>query len=293
MTAVLALVGPTAAGKSVVAEEIARRRGDVEIVAVDAFTVYRGMDIGTAKPSPQIRAAIPHHMVDVLEPEDEVSVQWFQGRARAAIHDVHARGRVPLLVGGSGLYFRAVVDRLRFPPTDPVVRARLENQHAENPADAHDRLAAEDPAAAETIEPNNLRRVVRALEVIELTGEPFSSFRDAWEDWNSIYELHVVQLEAGDLDARIDRRTTAMLAAGLIDEAAALRDRALSRMARQAIGYAEVFAVLDGTADRDGLHAAISRRTRRYARRQLSWFRRDPRLQPMGAEEAVRLLGGQ
>ena len=292
MTAVLAIVGPTASGKSNVAEEVARRRGDVEIVAVDAFTVYRGMDIGTAKPSEETLAAIRHHMVDVLEPEEDVSVQWFQARARAAIEDIHARGRVPLLVGGSGLYFRAVVDRLRFPPTDQAARAELEAEHAEDPAGAHARLAAADPAAAAAIDPNNLRRIVRALEVIELTGQPFSSFRDDWDDWTGIYDLRAVQLDVADLDARIEARTATMLAAGLLDEAAALGKRALSRTARQAIGYAEAFAVLEGAADPAELPGAISQRTRRYARRQRSWFRRDPRLDPVDPDEAVRRLCG-
>ncbi|MDX1511022.1 MAG: tRNA (adenosine(37)-N6)-dimethylallyltransferase MiaA [Nitriliruptorales bacterium] len=290
MSAVLALVGPTASGKSGVAEEVAQRRGDVEVVAVDAFTVYRGMDIGTAKPSPEVRAAVRHHMIDILEPEDDVSVQWFQEHARAAIADIHARDRIPLLVGGSGLYFRAVVDRLRFPPTDPDVRSRLEAEHDSDAAAAHATLAAADPVAAAAIDPNNLRRIVRALEVIELTGEPFSSFREAWDNWHSVYDLHPVQLDVPDLDARIDERTATMLAAGLLDEAAALRQRALSRTARQAIGYAEAFAVLEGVAGHDGLHAAISRRTRRYARRQRSWFARDPRLHPVGTHEAVRRL---
>jgi tRNA dimethylallyltransferase len=290
MPLALAIVGPTAAGKSLLAEQVSERRGDTEIVAVDAFTVYRGMDIGTAKPTVAARRAVRHHMLDVLEPEEAVSVQWFQGEARAAIRDIHARGKVPLLVGGSGLYFRAVVDDLRFPPTNASVRARLEGDHAANPAAAHRVLRAADPAAAERIDPNNLRRIVRALEVIELTGERFSSFSDTWEEWKSIYDLQAVRVNPADLDDRIERRTSAMLIAGLLDEAAGLHERRLSRTARQAIGYAEAFAVLDGRADARELHDVIARRTRRYARRQASWFRRDERARTVEPEDALATL---
>jgi tRNA dimethylallyltransferase len=290
MTSVLAILGPTAAGKSVLAADVAERRGDVEIVAVDAFTVYRGMDIGTAKPTPEERGAAPHHMIDVLEPEDAVSVQWFQQEARAAIREIHDRGRLPLLVGGSGLYFRAVVDDLRFPPTDPVVRARLESEHAADPAAAHRILAGVDPAAAAKIDPNNLRRTVRALEVIELTEQPFSSYSDTWADFRSLWDLHAVWLQPLDLADRIQDRTAAMLADGLLDEAADLHERELSRTAQQAIGYAECFAVLDDRAERDDLAAAIEQRTRRYARRQASWFKRDERLDSLDPIEASHSL---
>lgn len=290
MTGVLAILGPTAAGKSVLAADVAERRGDIEIVAVDAFTVYRGMDIGTAKPAPDEREVAPHHMIDVLEPEDAVSVQWFQQEARRAIREIHDRGHVPLLVGGSGLYFRAVVDDLRFPPTDPAVRARLEAEHAASPQQAHQVLASVDPEAAAKIDPGNLRRIVRALEVIELTGQPFSSYSDTWEDYRSLWDLRAVWIQPLDLADRIRQRTEAMLASGLLDEAAELHERELSRTARQAIGYAECFAVLDGRADRDDLPAAIEQRTRRYARRQASWFKRDDRLVSLDPIEASHAL---
>lgn len=290
MSSVLAILGPTAAGKSVLAADVAERRGDIEIVAVDAFTVYRGMDIGTAKPSPEEREATAHHMIDVLEPEEAVSVQWFQQEARAAIDGIHERGHVPLLVGGSGLYFRAVADDLRFPPTDPAVRARLDAEHGANPEEAHRVLASVDPAAAEKIEPNNLRRTVRALEVIELTGQPFSSFSDTWEDYRSLWELHAVWIQPLDLADRIRERTAGMVASGLLDEAAGLHDRELSWTARQAIGYAECFAVLDGRAESSDLAAAIEQRTRRYARRQAAWFKRDERLVSLDPIEAAHAL---
>ena len=277
---VLALLGPTAAGKSGVALRVARARGDVEIVAVDAFTVYRGMDIATAKPSPEDRAAVVHHLVDVLEPDEQLTVADFQARARDAVDDVRGRGRVPLLVGGAGLYWRAVVDDLRFPPTDPQLRAELEERFGD-PAAAHERLAHLDPVAAERIDAANLRRTVRALEVIELTGHPFSSFATAWDEHRSIYpELTVGYLEpaAPRLRAAIDERARHMVDEGLLVEAADLRRRfRLSSTAVQAIGYAEAFAVLDGDLGEGELAEAIRRRTWRYAKRQRSWFRADPR----------------
>ncbi len=282
-----ALVGPTASGKSAVAVDVARRRsgtGDpVEIVAVDAFTVYRGMDVGTAKPPPQARRAVPHHLVDVLDPWEDLSVAWFQQRARAAIAAVRERGATPLLVGGSGLYFRAVVDDLRFPPTDPDVRARIRSRYADDPPAAHRRLREVDPQAAAKIDENNLRRTVRALEVVEITGERFSDFDDAFDDHTSIYpglEVRGLDREDEELRDRIDVRSRRMVDAGLVDEARRLRGlpQPLSRTARQGIGYREAFAVLDGELAEADLATEIARRTWRYARRQRSWFDRDPRI---------------
>jgi tRNA dimethylallyltransferase len=285
---VLAVVGPTASGKSAAALAIARARRtrgqDVEVVAVDAFTVYRGMDVATAKPALRDREEVTHHLVDVLDPSQELAVAAFQRAARTAIAEVAARGATPLLVGGSGLYWRAVVDPLRFPPTDADVRAAIEARWADDPVAAHDHLAAADPAAAARIGPANLRRTVRALEVLELTGERFSAFDDAWARHEAIYRgLRVAYLEPEGalLRERIAERARGMVAGGLLDEAASLRaDGSLSRTARQAIGYAEAFAVLDGDADEAGLADRIAVRTWRYARRQRSWFRADPRCQP-------------
>ena len=282
---VLAVVGPTASGKSEVALQAARSRiaagRPTEVVAVDAFTVYRGMDIGTAKPTPADRAEVPHHLVDVLDPDQELTVVGFRERAREAIAQVRARGATPLLVGGSGLYFRAVVDPLRFPPTDPALREELEQRWSEHPAAAHAHLARLDPAAAARIEPGNLRRTVRALEVWELTGEPFSAFDDAYDRHTSIYpDLQVVRLDppTEDLRAAIAGRAERMVSAGLVGEVAALRARwQLSRTARQGIGYAEAAAVLDGELAEGLLAERIARRTWRYARRQRAWFRADPR----------------
>lgn len=291
---VRALVGPTAAGKSAVAMRAATLL-DAEIVAVDAFTVYRGMDVGTAKPSTQDRTRVPHHLIDVLDPSQECTVEWFQAAARAAIAEVADRGRTPLLVGGSGLYFRAVVDPLAFPPTDPDVRAAIAARYAHDARAAHAALEAVDPAAAARIDPDNLRRTVRALEVHELTGLPFSAWRQAWDDHAAIYpDLRVVGLDVDrdDLTARIAARVDAMLAGGLVEECRRLAAQPLSATARQAIGYAEV---LDHLAGRHSLEETAERirvRTRRYAVRQIRWFTGDPRVRWATPTEACEVLIG-
>lgn len=297
---VLAIVGPTASGKSSAAMRIARTRIEAgeptEVVAVDAFTVYRGMDLGTAKPTPEERARVRHHLVDVLDPGQELTVAAFQRAARDAIDRVVARGATPLLVGGSGLYWRAVVDDLRFPPTDAGVRAGLEARWADDHLGAHAELASLDPQAAQGIAPENLRRVVRALEVIELTGDPFSSYRRAWDRYESVWpDLRVGYLEPPTevLRERIRRRAGQMVADGLLEEARTLRQAGpLSRTAAQAIGYAEAFAVLDGTAERSELASAIATRTWRYAKRQRSWFRADPRCVRADAGAVVASMVG-
>ncbi len=277
---VLAVVGPTASGKTGLALDVAERL-DAEIVSADAMLVYRGMDIGTAKPSPAERARVPHHLVDVVDPSEEFSVARFQPLARAAVADVLARGRVPLLVGGSGLYFHAVVDDFAFPPTDPSVRARLEAEAGRTgPAALYARLAAADPAAASRIQPGNLRRTVRALEVIELTGRPFSSFRAAMDAPVSRYELTVVGLDPGReaLRRRVAERVAAMVEAGLVAEVRRLAATPLSRTARQALGYKELLDAFEQGGQVEAAVQQIVARTRAYARRQLAWFRRDPRI---------------
>ena len=293
---VLALVGPTAAGKTEVALEVAEGLG-AEVVSADAMLVYRGMDIGTAKPAPEERARVPHHLVDLVDPGEEFSVARFQPLARAAIAEVLGRGRVPLLVGGSGLYFHAVVDEFVFPPTDPAVRARLEAEAAEvGLAELYRRLAAADPAAAARIQPENLRRTVRAFEVMELTGRPFSSFRAAMDAQVSRYRVTVLGLDPGTelLRARVAERVAAMAEAGLVEEVRRLAERPLSRTARQALGYKELLDAMEqGTPVAEALEAVV-RRTRAYARRQLAWFRRDPRVRwstlPPGPERAALAL---
>ncbi len=295
-----AIVGPTASGKSDVAMAVSAAARDldttggraVEIVAVDAFTIYRGLDIASAKPSRADRAAVPHHLVDVLDVDQEVSVADFQGWAREAIDGIHGRGNTPLLVGGSGLYFRAVVDDLDFPPTDPAVRADLGDRWAGDPRGAHAAVAATDPEAAGRIEPDNLRRSIRALEVVALTGRTFSSFRTAWDDHDSRYDLVVDYLEPPTdvLRSRIADRAKLMVTAGLVDEVAALDRVGLSTTAAQGIGCAEALAVLDGDLDHGDLAEAITRRTWNYARRQRSWFRRDPRCAAHRHRDASDLL---
>jgi tRNA dimethylallyltransferase len=274
---VAAIVGPTAVGKTEVAVHVARLL-DAEIVSVDSMQLYLGMDAGTAKPSAAQREAIAHHLVDVADPADEITVAEYQSAGRAAIEDISGRGRVPLLVGGSGLYFRALVDELRFPPRSEDVRAALEREAEDaGAAELHARLETLDPAAAARIEPANARRTVRALEVIELTGRPFSDDR-SWDDYESIYELAVVGLTRArdEINALIARRVDEMLDRGLVEEAIALDARGMARTARQALGYRQVVDARG--APREEIRDAIVKATNRFARRQLSWWRADPRI---------------
>lgn len=275
---VVALVGPTAAGKSTVAARLAPRLG-AEIVAVDAFSIYRGMNIGTATP-PESDRTVSHHMIDELEPEQECTAQWFQHRARRAIADVLDRGKRALLVGGSGLYFRAVVDPLEFPPTDSAVRRDLQRRLPDAAA-AYAAVAAADPEAAARMDPANHRRAIRALEVLTLTGRPFSSWQMAWERYESRYDdLQVIGIDVAraTLRDRIERRVDEMLAKGWVAEAASLRGRALSRTAAAAIGYAELWDHLSGRSSLSDARDRIVVRTRQYAARQQRWFARDPRV---------------
>jgi len=304
---VVALVGPTAAGKSAAAQHLARRLGEgersepvggdrlgegAEIVAVDAFTIYRGMDIGTATPTPQERAAVPHHLVNELEPEQDCSAQWFQRRARRVIAEVLGRGHHALLVGGSGLYFRAVVDPLEFPPTDREVRAAITRRHPTAEA-AFAALRVVDPATASRMDARNHRRAIRALEVFELTGRPFSDWQRSWERYEAIFpQLEVIGLDLPreTLQERIAARVDAMLAGGLVAEAAALRDRRLSRTARAAIGYAELWDHLAGRVSLAEARERIIVRTRRYAARQRRWFARDPRVRWVHSTDVIEAI---
>jgi tRNA dimethylallyltransferase len=292
---VRAILGPTASGKSDLALRVAEEAGSAgvahEIVAVDAFTVYRGMDVATAKPSLDARRRVVHHLVDVIDPQEELSVVRFRDLARAAIAQVHARGATALLVGGSGLYWRAVVDGLSFPPTDPRVRDSIAERLGDDADAAHAELARVDPAAAAGIPPRNLRRVIRALEVLELTGIPFSAWDDGWSRYEAVYpDLDVAYLEptAEELRARILARAEAMVAAGLLEEARALAAAPRSRTAAAAIGYREADAVLAGELAPEELAGAIAERTWRYARRQRAWFRADPRCRASEPDEVRR-----
>ncbi len=280
---VSAIVGATAVGKSDLAMAVATEL-NAEIVSIDSMQIYRGMDIGTAKPDEGARAAIPHHLLDVFDPSDDVSVADFQRLARAAVADITERGRLPLLVGGSGLYHRAVVDELRFPPRSPEVRSALEAEIEESGSAAlYERLRELDPVAAERIEPSNARRIVRALEVIQVTGSKFSA-NDAWDRYESIYTLGVVGLTRPReiLFERIERRVDAMLDGGLLEEVGRLKKRSPTLMARQALGYRQILESPGATQGE--LRAAIVRATKRLARRQESWFRSDPRVVWFDAE---------
>jgi tRNA dimethylallyltransferase len=283
MIQVAAIVGPTAAGKSALAIDLAEAIGG-EIVSLDSMQLYRGMDIGTDKASPEMRRRVPHYLLDLFEPGHDVTVAEFQGVGRIAIDDISLRGRMPVLVGGSGLYFRALVDDLEFPPRSDEVRMKLETEAEELGAEElHNRLRALDPRAAGRIEPKNARRTIRALEVIELTGNPFSD-NDAWERYDSRYDLSVVGLTRPreQLYERIAARVDVMLDGGLAEEARALGPR-LGRTARQALGYKQI---LDAPAGPPELwRDEIVRATKRFARRQESWFRADPRVQWFDAED--------
>ena len=282
-------------GKTDASLELARRLG-AEIVLIDSMTVYRGLDVGTAKPSPEERALVPHHLVDVAEPGEPFSVARFQRMAGQALASIATRGNPALLVGGSGLYYRAVVDGLEFPGTDPAVRATLEAEAASVGAGAlHARLKAVDPAAAGKIEPRNARRTIRALEVAAITGRPFSSFAERWGRYPGGRVRAVgVMLGPGALRTRIEARTRGMFERGLVDEVRDLFDRGFGRVvtASQAIGYREVAEHLAGRWSLEEAADRIVRRTRELARRQMAWFRRDPRIRwfeagPKGAAELV------
>ena len=293
----VALVGVTASGKSALALQVARRRGDCEIVSVDSMCVYRGMDIGTSKPGPGARAAVRHHLLDLVDPDQEFTVTEFQAAAREALAGIEGRGHHALLVGGTGLYLRAVVDDLSIPARYPAVAAQLEadlDEGRADTADLHARLAALDPVGAGRMEPTNRRRVVRALEVTIGAGRPFSDFGPGLEAYPSTGVPQVgLGLPPEEIDRRIDERFAAMVAAGLVEEVRALaaRPEGISRTARQALGYREVLAhVEDGVPLADCLEEAV-RRTRRFARRQASWFRRDPRIAwAAGPAQAEELL---
>ncbi|RYQ63269.1 tRNA dimethylallyltransferase [Bifidobacterium pseudolongum subsp. pseudolongum] len=277
----VSIVGPTASGKTGLGIAIARRlaeRGErAHIVNADAYQMYRGMDIGTAKASDEEQAAVPHHLLDVIDPSDTMTVARFQQMARHVISELQSQGIRPILVGGSGLYARAAIDDISFPGTDPQVRARLEERARTEGADAlFAELAQRDPEAAARMDPHNPRRTVRALEVIELTGRPYSASLPRYR-----YVIPSVQigldLPREDLDARIDGRTRRMFDEGFIDEVERLRPH-LGMTAARALGYQQVIDYLDGLRDLDETMADVAQKTRRLARKQMGWFGRDPRI---------------
>jgi tRNA dimethylallyltransferase len=287
---VIAVVGPTAAGKSGLAIELARRV-DGEIVNADSMQLYEGMDIGTAKLAPAERGGVPHHLLDIWDIRTAANVADYQRLARAAIDEIQARGKVPILVGGSGLYVRAALDNLNFPGTDPVLRGQLEDELEQaGPGPLYDRLARLDPAAAAAILPGNGRRIVRALEVIELSGQSFSATLPGYEAVTSCYPSVQIGLLAdrAELDQRITSRVEDMWQAGFVDEVRSLERRGLreGRTSSRALGYAQVLRFLGGEWSGDQAMAETVRATRRFARRQESWFRRDPRIDWLSAATA-------
>ncbi len=279
MKSVLAVVGPTATGKSDLGIALAERLGG-EVVNADASQLYRGMDIGTAKVPESQRRGIPHHQLDVLDVTDEASVAAYQGAARDDIAAIRDRRNHPVLVGGSGLYVRAALDVLDIPPTDPQTRARLEAEADElGTAVMFDRLKAADPVAAQAIEANNTRRIVRALEVIEITGRPFSATMPTREYVTDTVVVGL-RLPREQLDQRIEARVRRMWDDGLVEEVRGLDRLGLrqGRTASRALGYAQALAELDGTMTTGQAQEQTMTMTRRFARRQESWFSSDPRI---------------
>ncbi|MEV7973075.1 tRNA (adenosine(37)-N6)-dimethylallyltransferase MiaA [Cellulomonas sp. NPDC089187] len=278
MSLIVAVVGPTATGKSDLALALAEHLSG-EVVNADALQFYRGMDIGTAKLSVAERRGIVHHQLDVLDPDQDASVAAYQETARADIAAIEARGHRPIVVGGSGLYLRALLDRIEFPGTDPEVRAALEERaEREGTRALYTELLAADPAAASSIGPRNTRRIVRALEVIALTGRPYSANLPGHD-----YHRPAVQIgldcDRAELDRRIALRVDRMWAAGLVEEVRGLLDGGgIGRTASRAVGYAEVLAALRGEITEQEARAQVQAGTRRLARKQMGWFGRDPRV---------------
>ncbi|MEU9761982.1 tRNA (adenosine(37)-N6)-dimethylallyltransferase MiaA [Streptomyces sp. NPDC001834] len=276
---VITVVGPTAAGKSDLGVFLAQRL-DGEVVNADSMQLYRGMDIGTAKLTLPERGDVPHHLLDIWDVTETASVAEYQRLARAEIDRLLAKGRTPVLVGGSGLYVKGAIDALEFPGTDPEVRARLEEELTERgPGVLHARLAAADPGAGRAILPSNGRRIVRALEVIEITGRPFTANLPGND---AVYDTVQIGVDVArpELDERIALRVDRMWEAGLVDEVRGLESRGLrdGLTASRALGYQQVLAALAGECTEEEARAETIRATKRFARRQDSWFRRDSRV---------------
>lgn len=296
---VLAIVGSTASGKSELAHRIALHYGDVEILCVDSMTVYRGMDLGTAKPTPAQRREVTYHLLDLVASHEQFTVAEFQRVARATLEDIARRGQRALLVGGTGLYSRAVIDNFDIPGEFPEIRQRLNHDAASDLAALFQRLRDIDPVAASKMEPTNQRRIVRAMEVIEGTGQLFSSFG---ENLRSYFPAPIPQVGLAptveEVDVNIARRLDAWLAEGLLDEIATLRTNPLgwSQTAAQAVGYKEFIPYFEGTQSLESCRDAAVLATRQLVRRQRRWFRRDPRIlwfdSPEGATAQIATWWG-
>ncbi len=290
-TNALVLTGPTGSGKTQLALDLARRL-DAEIVSMDSMALYRRMDIGTAKPTPAERALVPHHLIDVLDPWESASVAWWLAQATACCRDIEARGRRVLFVGGTPLYLKALLCGLfDGPPADADLRRRLEEEAAAvGTAVLHGRLATVDPTGAAHIHPNDLRRIIRALEVQQLTGRPISAWQTQWTVLSTQYSVLSsvlwLELRRDELYARINRRVEVMFATGLVEEVRQLQEleRPLSREAAQALGYKEVFALLEGRVNLADTIVQVQTRSRNFAKRQISWFRHLPGCRPATKE---------
>jgi tRNA dimethylallyltransferase len=287
----LVIVGPTASGKSALATALARARPGVELVSVDSMQVYRGMDIGTAKPTPAERAAVPHHLIDLAAPAERFTVARFAAAARLALADIEARGATAVCVGGTGLYVQALLGDLAPPGEFPAVRENLTVQPVEQ---LYASLVSADPAAAARIEPGNKRRIVRALEVTIGSGRPFSSYGPGVAAYPATPRFRQVGvwLPRAVVASRAGSRLRAMVAEGLVEEVRALAP-SMGATARQALGYKEVLAHVEGAVPLDESLSEAERRTRAFARRQRVWFRRDPRVRWHGTgADPLRLLPG-
>ncbi|WEV63519.1 tRNA (adenosine(37)-N6)-dimethylallyltransferase MiaA [Bifidobacterium sp. ESL0732] len=283
---VVSIIGPTASGKTglgiALAQKLGERSQNAEIVNADAYQMYRTMDIGTAKATAKEQAAVPHHLLDIIDPNETMTVARFQKLARAEITDLQGKGVRPILVGGSGLYARAAIDDISFPGTDPEVRTRLERREQTEGAGAlFDELKRRDPEAAERMDPHNARRTIRALEVIEITGRPYSASLPRYR-----YVIPSVQvgldLPREELDRRIDIRTAQMREQGFVDEVRRIRPQ-LGVTASRALGYTQIEAYLDGKMSENEAFADIAQKTKRLARKQMGWFGRDPRIHWLNA----------
>lgn len=284
MTTPVAIIGPTATGKTELGIRVAHAL-DGEVVNADAMQLYRGMDIGTAKASPAERQDIPHHLLDVLDVTEPASVAAYQRDARSRIEQLLASKKRPILVGGSGLYVQSVLDDLRFPGTDPAIRTRLEHEAQDRGTDIlHARLATVDPDAAAKILPSNTRRIVRALEVVEITGQPFSAHLPTPGPPRYDTTLIGIDRAPAELDDVVNRRVQRMFEAGLVEEVRELEARGLreGKTASRALGYRQVLHALDSDNSPTEAWAEAARETaratRRFVRKQRSWFRRDKRI---------------
>ncbi|MBM4068034.1 MAG: tRNA (adenosine(37)-N6)-dimethylallyltransferase MiaA [Planctomycetes bacterium] len=300
----LILTGPTGCGKTALALDLAERL-NAEVVSMDSMAVYRGLDIGTAKPTPTERARVPHHLIDVLEPWEAGSVAWWLAQAAACCREIASRGKRVLIVGGTPMYLKALLRGLfEGPGANSALRLRLEDEARQVGTPAmHERLRHIDPATASRVHANDLRRIVRALEVFELTGQPISAWQQQWSASVSERNLagHLepravwLDLPRDKLYDRINRRVESMFAAGLVEEVRGLRglERPLSRQAAQALGYKEVFAYIEGAAGLEATIEEVQMRSRNFAKRQMSWFRNLAEVHPLRQELTATLWAGK